>query len=276
MFTDCFNNSLLFGKAIIAGPCALESRDQLKNVVKHLTNRNIKIIRASLWKPRTLPDWDGLGILGLQTLLEETIPFGVIPATEVMNLQQTKVIVNTSIKFFGDSPLLLWIGSRNQNHFEIQEIARYLADHSSNTYLMVKNQMWEEKKHWSGLYNHVTSARLPKTRFVGCHRGFAPGRMENPFNLRNLPNYDMAIEVKKEHEIDMLLDPSHIAGSRSKVFDIVRESQSYPFDGYCVEVHEKVDEAKTDKGQQLSFDEFDKFLEILQRDYEEKLKQVEA
>ena len=276
MILNCLNNSLIHGKAIIAGPCALESRDQLKIVVKHLISRKIRIIRASLWKPRTLPDWDGLGILGLNTLLEETIPHGVIPATEVMNLEQTKVIVNTTQKFFEDSPILLWIGSRNQNHFEIKEMASYLADHSSNISLMVKNQMWEEKKHWSGLYNHVTSARLPKTRLAGCHRGFAPGRIENPLNLRNLPNYSMAIEVKKEHEIDMLLDPSHIAGSRSKVFDIVKEAQNYPFDGYFIEVHENVADAKTDKSQQLTFDEFDALLEILQKDYEEKLKQVEA
>lgn len=276
MILNLFDNYLLHGKAVIAGPCALESRDQIKTVVKHLVSKNIKIIRASLWKPRTQPDWDGLGILGLHTLLEETIPYGVIPATEVMNLEQTRIITSTLKKYFNEAPILLWIGSRNQNHFEMKEIAKYIAENSSNIVLMVKNQMWEEKKHWIGLYSHITSTKLPKTRFMGCHRGFAPGRIENPQKLRNLPNYHMAIEVREEHKIDMILDPSHIAGRRDKVFDIVRESQKYPFDGYFVEVHENVEQAKTDCGQQLSFNEFDTFLEILQLDYEKKLKNVEA
>lgn len=276
MISEKLKESLQFGKAIIAGPCALESREQLKHTVRHLKERNVKIVRASLWKPRTIPDWDGLGMLGLQTLLEETIPFGIVPATEVMNLQQTKEIAKTVTKFFQDATVLLWIGSRNQNHFEIQEIARHLAEHSSNICLMIKNQMWEDKKHWGGLYNHVTFTRLPKNRFVGCHRGFAPGRMSNPLNLRNLPNYEMAIEVKSEHDIDMLIDPSHIAGERNKVFEIVKEAQNYPFDGYFIEVHENTNQAKTDKGQQLSFDDFDKLLELLQKDYEEKFKHAEA
>jgi len=276
MILECFNNASLHGKAIIAGPCALESRSQLKVVVKHLISRKIKIVRASLWKPRTLPEWDGLGLLGMHTLFDETMSNGIIPATEIMTLEQTKVIINTLKKFYNEAPIMLWIGSRNQNHFEIREIAHYISENSSNVFLMVKNQMWEEKKHWSGLYDHVMSAKLAKTRLAGCHRGFAPGRAENPSNLRNLPNYEMAMEVKNEKKIDMLLDPSHIAGHRSKVFEIVKEAQKYAFDGYFIEVHDNVDLAKTDKGQQLSFGEFDAFLEILQKDHEEKLKHAEA
>lgn len=269
-------DSILFGKSIIAGPCALESRDQIKIIVKHLVSKNIKIIRASLWKPRTEPQWDGLGIMGLYTLLEETIPYDVIPATEIMNVAQTKAIVKSLKKYYNDAPIILWIGSRNQNHFEMTEIAKFLNDNAPNVILMIKNQMWEEKRHWAGLYHHITSCKFPKNKLAACHRGFAPGRAENPSNLRNLPNYKMAMEVKAEHSIDMLLDPSHIAGDRRKVFDIVKEAQGYPFDGYFIEVHEDVDKAKTDKCQQLTFSEFDNLLDILQKDYEEKLKQVEA
>jgi chorismate mutase len=253
-------------KYLIAGPCALESREQIKHVVKFLSAREVKIIRASLWKPRTAPDWDGLGILGLYTLLEETLPFGITPATEVMNSQQTYEILK-ALKIFGDkASIFLWIGSRNQNHFEICEIAKLIKENTDNITLMIKNQMWEDKKHWLGLHKHILSTQYPKERLIGCHRGFAPGRSSNPNELRNLPNYEMAMEVKSEMDVSMLIDPSHIAGRRDKVFIIAKEAKRYPFDGYFLEVHENVENAKTDKDQQLSFDEFDLLLETIKEE----------
>ena len=60
-------------KWVIAGPCALESSDQLKTCVQILKQLGVAMIRASLWKPRTMPGWEGLGHFSLPMLLAETI-----------------------------------------------------------------------------------------------------------------------------------------------------------------------------------------------------------
>lgn len=256
---------LLYDKIIIAGPCALESKAQLKHTVKHLKGMGVKIIRACLWKPRTRPGWEGVGMWGLYYLLEETLPLGLVPATEVLNAEHAKMILEALKSFDEDAKIIVWIGARNQNHFEQRAIAHILADGPPNILLMFKNQMWEDAKHWLGIYEHIVQAGFPKNRLIGCHRGFAPGRDPNVDDLRNLPNFEMAMMVKETLNIPMLLDPSHIAGISTKVFDIVKLSQSYAFNGFMVEVHPDNKNAKTDANQQLSLDEFFVFLSFIQQ-----------
>lgn len=258
-------NNLLFynNKIIIAGPCALESKEQLKNCVKFLRTLGIKAIRASIWKPRTTPSWDGLGINGLHYFLEETFQHGMIPASEVLTSQQAKKIVETVQEFDPNAGIILWIGARNQNHIEQRLIAQVLAENLPNALLMFKNQMWEDEIHWLGIYDHLISAGYPHDKLITVHRGFSPGQSPNPENLRNIPNYEMAMRVKNKLEIPVLCDPSHIAGSVDKVFHIAETALLYDFDGYLIEVHDNAKEAKTDSKQQLSFSEFEKLLQLL-------------
>lgn len=65
--------------------------------------------------------------------------------------------------------------------------------------------------------------------------------------------------------IPMLIDPSHLAGSRDKVFTIVEESLNYDFDGYVIEVHDNISVAKTDVNQQLTFEQLGKLIEIIKK-----------
>lgn len=267
-----FKAHLYNDKFIIAGPCALEHRTQLKNTVRHLASMGVRMIRASLWKPRSNPNWDGIGFWGIYALLEETVPYGLVPATEIMNADHARLIVEALKVFDEDAKIILWIGARNQNHFEQKAIARLLADSSPNILLMCKNQMWEDKKHWIGIYEHILAVNFPKDRLLACHRGFAPGKAENAEGYRNLPDFGMAFEVKEAMDIPMVIDPSHIGGSQGKVFKILAASLTYHFDGYMVEVHDSVKDAKTDGHQQLSIDEFYEFLEQLKAPQEEYIK----
>lgn len=250
-------------KIVIAGPCALENRHLLNNVVKIIHPLGVRMVRASLWKPRTNPSWDGLGLWGLYTLLEETLPLGIIPATEILSAQQVVTIVEVMKNFGEHAKIILWVGSRNQNHFELREIARILANAGPQFILIYKNQMWEDYKHWLGIGEHIIKAGFPAERLIACHRGFAPGRSENQEGYRNLPNFEMAMEVKEKMNIPMILDPSHIGGSQQKCLDILRLSQNFDFDGILVEVHEAPNKALTDATQQLDQAKFKEALEII-------------
>jgi chorismate mutase len=255
-------------KIIIAGPCALESREQLQKCVKKLKSLDVKVVRACIWKPRTLPGWEGLGKEGLEILLEETIPYGLIPGTEVINVEHAEIVVSELKKYDNNPQMIVWIGARNQNHIEQQKIAKILAK-EENILLMFKNQAWDDQKHWLGIYEHIVSVGFPKERILICHRGFCPGKMPNPKNLRNLPDFKMALDVKEKTQVPMIIDPSHIAGSRDNLLDIMQESEKNSFDGYIIEVHPDPDNAKTDAKQQLSLEEFEKLLISLQLSKEE-------
>lgn len=251
-------------KIIIAGPCALENREQYVDILERLIKLNVKIARACLWKPRTEPGWEGLGFYGLPLLLEEAISRGLTPSTEILSSFHAQMCVDALKQFNGKGSLVVWIGARNQNHFEIRRIASILASGPPSLKFMFKNQVWVDKKHWYGLFRHITEdGGFPKDRLMTCHRGFNPGYGVNPKGLRNIPDFEMCMEMKERMGIPMLLDPSHISGNHEKFFDIVEESKEYDFDGYIVEVHNDISKAKTDQNQQLSFEEFEKFLELV-------------
>ena len=154
--------------------------------------------------------------------------------------------------------LLIWIGARNQNHYIQQEIAR-IAAADNRVMLLVKNQPWESESHWDGIIEHVLAGGIPKERVIVCHRGFNPNGV-NPHNLRNVPNYDMAIRMKKKTGLPMVFDPSHTGGSVENVFRITKEASKYAFDGLMIEVHPNPKEAKTDADQQLTWKQLDKLL----------------
>lgn len=274
---EALKNHLYHDRMIIAGPCALENRQSLRVVVNDLHSLGVKMIRASLWKPRTTPSWDGIGLWGLYTLLEETLPLGLIPATEVFSAHQAQTIVEIMKNFGENARIILWIGARNQNHFELREIAKILSDAGPQFYLIYKNQMWEDLQHWQGIGDHIIKAGFPKERLMTCHRGFAPGRAQNEEGLRNLPNFDMAMEIRVKMEIPMLIDPSHIGGSVEKCMKVLKEALEYPFDGILIEVHENPSKAVTDSKQQLDASMFKELLDHIEKiDHERSLQRKAA
>jgi 3-deoxy-D-arabino-heptulosonate 7-phosphate (DAHP) synthase len=172
--------------------------------------------------------------------------------------------VSTGLEQYGkDAQMLVWLGSRNQNHIEQQKIGRILANGHKGICLMIKNQMWECEKHWIGITEHILTAGFPKERLMLCHRGFSPGKLANPQGYRNLPDYEMAMRVKAKTSLPMLLDPSHIGGSQENVFDICQKAASYNFDGMLIEMHSDPSSARTDAKQQLSPEQLQTLLKMV-------------
>jgi len=250
-------------KIIIAGPCAAESREQVINCALVLKKQGIKIMRASLWKPRTKPGFEGVGRKGIPWLSEVT-NLGITVATEILLPEQLIHLIKVINKKGDLSKILLWIGSRNQNHLIQREIAKIIKEKMPKTVkLLIKNQAWGDEKHWLGIVDHIIGSGISPKRLILCHRGFSSHGQNNPENLRNLPDFEMAMRVKEKTGLPMLVDPSHIGGTVDNVFKVMKESANFDFDGMMVEVHPKPIEAKSDAKQQLTFKELRNLLKVI-------------
>lgn len=240
---------------LIAGPCAAESKTQIRASIEEGKKRNIDFLRISLWKPRTKPGFDGLGDEGIPLLLEAAKE-GINPATEVIIPEHASKVIDAVLSTYKNRNVLLWIGARNQNHYIQQEIAR-AASKDRRVYLMVKNQPWVSREHWEGIIEHVKAGGIDSERLLICHRGFTPNG-HNPHGYRNVPDFEMAMEMKEKTKLPMIFDPSHTGGTVENVFRVSQEAQKFSFDGIIVEVHPNPKLAKTDAKQQLTWKEFDK------------------
>lgn len=239
----------------IAGPCAAESREQVLKSAQMAKERGVGTLRACLWKPRTTPSFDGVGEKGIEWL-GEVAQLGLRPATEVLTENQASQVIDNISGKLGKS-ILVWLGSRNQNHL-IQRGIGNVVKGEKLVNILIKNQPWGSEDHWKGIISHVIDGGADPSQIILCHRGFFPGTK----GLRNDPDFEMAMRVKKESGLPMLIDPSHIGGTTKSVLKIMQLARSFEedgvgFDGMMIEVHPDPSQAKTDKDQQLSWREFD-------------------
>lgn len=252
---------------IIAGPCAAESAEQLRSSAKAAKRLGVGILRASLWKPRTRwdahnPDsgknFDGLGAKGLSWLADATTEFEIMPATEVLLPQHAEMVMK-EILIKRKSKVVLWLGSRNQNHLVQREIGSLIEGHP-DVRLVIKNQPWKDEGHWLGIVDHVSAGGADKKQLLLCHRGFAPAAN----GLRNPPDFAIAERVKLTTGLPLIGDPSHCAGeSQDNVIKMARKMMAQKtssntgrlFDGLMIEVHPNAKKARTDQKQQLDWEQ---------------------
>lgn len=259
-------SKLALEKIIIAGPCAAESREQVLESAKQAKKRGVKILRASLWKPRTEPGFDGIKEKGIDWLVE-VANMGLTPGTEVLNARNTKAVLSAIAKNVKNPSALIWIGARNQNHDEQVAIAKAVKKYPWARF-MFKNQPWRHEKHWRGILKHVLSSKIGKDKIFMSHRGFDPGTDEprDPKELRNFPDYKMALKIKTEEDVQMIIDPSHMGGTVDNVIKVTKEAMrqkegGVSFDGFIFEVHPDPTVAWTDAKQQLTWEQFDELME---------------
>lgn len=256
---------LTLDKIIIAGPCAAETREQVLKSAREAKKRGVKILRASLWKPRTEPGFDGVKEAGIPWLVE-VAQMGLTPGTEVLNARNTKAVLQAIAKNVANPSALIWIGARNQNHDEQVAIVKAVKKYPWARF-MFKNQPWRHEKHWRGILKHVLSGKIDKDKIFLSHRGFDPGTDEprDPKQLRNFPDYQMAMRIKTEEDVRMIIDPSHMGGTVENVMKITREAMRHnengiTFDGFIFEVHPNPTVAWTDAKQQLTWEQFDELM----------------
>ena len=228
---------------IVAGPCSAETEEQVLGIAKSLQGKQVDLMRAGIWKPRTRPNsFEGIGEDGLKWLKAAKEQYGHKIGTEVANPQH----VELALKYGVD---VLWLGARTSvNPFSVQEIADSLK--GVDIPVMVKNPINPDTQLWIGALERIRGAGI--TKLAAIHRGCSTYQK---IRYRNLPMWNMAIELKRLiPEMPIINDPSHIAGNRDLILEVSQRAMDLGLDGLMIETHHNPAEAWSDAAQQVTPD----------------------
>lgn len=246
---------------IISGPCSAETLEQMEETAKGVNAIGVEVLRAGLWKPRTLPgNFEGVGEKGLSWLRSIKAKYGLKTITEVANKEHVRLCLKAGID-------LLWIGARTTaNPFLVQEIADALK--GSDIPVFVKNPVAPDINLWIGAIERLNKAGVTKIGVI--HRGFCTS---DKILYRNDPQWQIAMELRTLYpELPFFVDPSHMAGDKKFILEISQRSLDLGFDGLMIESHHCPSVALSDAKQQLDIDELrnllNKNLSFTKRDSE--------
>lgn len=228
---------------IIAGPCSIETEEQCLETIEAIHNccPEVNIIRAGIWKPRTRPDsFDGIGVEGLGWLKAAGDQVGLPVMVEVATAEHVEWALKAGI----DS---LWIGARTTvSPFHVQKLADALSGVSVPVW--IKNPVNPDLELWLGAFERLYKAGV--TRLGAIHRGFSTYEKTA---YRNPPMWEIPIEMRRRHpEIPILVDPSHMGGSRALIAPLSQQALDMGFDGLMIETHYRPEGAWSDAKQQIS------------------------
>ena len=230
------------GPVIIAGPCSAETEQQTLDTARALSTMGIKVFRAGIWKPRTMPGgFEGVGDRGLPWLQRVKRETGMILATEVATVEHVRAALDAGID-------ILWMGARTSaNPFAMQDIADALQGHDQVT-VLVKNPVNPDLELWLGALQRIRNAGI--TRLGAVHRGFSSA---GDHIYRNDPQWHIPFELRRmAPSMTILCDPSHIGGKRRFVEPLSQIAMDTGFDGLMIESHCRPDEALSDSAQQVT------------------------
>ena len=223
---------------IMAGPCAVESRDQILYTAEKLADLGIKIFRAGSFKPRTNPyAFQGSREEGLKWLEEVKRSFGMLIITETSD--------STNFDAVEEVADIVQIGAKAMyDHAVLRK-----AGKSSKPILL--------KRHFGStveeMFKMADYALLEGNRqFMFCERGIRTFEGSSRFTL----DLCGAAVIKNETKAPLILDPSHSMGYAFGVPDIARACVAFGCEGILIEVHHNPKEALCDKEQALSIEQF--------------------
>jgi len=222
---------------IMAGPCSIENENQVQNIVTHLKQNNIRIMRGGVFKPRSSPyAFRGLGMEGLKMFSKICRDNGMKIITEVMELSQ--------IKEMYDYVDVFQVGARNSQNFNLLD-----ALGEVDKPVLIKRGMSGTIDELLQSAEYIFSAGNEK--LILCERGIRT--FENAY--RNTFDINAIQVLKDKSHLPVIADPAHGVGIRSYVSKIALAATVAGADGVIYEVHEIPEEAASDGQQTLNFDE---------------------
>jgi len=223
---------------VAAGPCAVESKEQINQVAGCVARAGAKILRGGAFKPRSSPySFQGLGEEGLQLMREAADRNGLLVASEVMDPSQVPMISN-----YVD---ILQVGARNMQNYHL---LRALGE--------VRKPVLLKRGMSATLEELLLSAEYIMSGgnygVVLCERGI---RTFDTY-LRNTLDIAAIPVIKKLSHLPIIADPSHGTGRRDKVAPMARAAVAAGADGLLVEVHHDPEQAFSDGAQSLFPEQF--------------------
>ncbi len=227
---------------IIAGPCSAESEKQVLDTARELAAGGVKIFRAGIWKPRTMPGcFEGVGIAGLPWLTKVKEETGMMVGTEVASKSHVISALSAGVD-------IIWIGARTSaSPFAMQEIADTLKEMGRDIPVLIKNPVNPDLDLWIGAVQRIYNAGIRRIGVI--HRGFSS---YGQHIYRNQPMWALPFEFARRFpEIPVICDPSHISGAHDLVAPLSRHALDMGFDGLMIESHCNPECALSDAKQQL-------------------------
>jgi 3-deoxy-7-phosphoheptulonate synthase len=223
---------------VIAGPCSVESHDQLMETAHAVKAAGAKMLRGGAFKPRTSPyDFQGLGLEGLKILREASEETGLPIVTEVMGVEDLDAVVE-----YAD---MMQVGARNMQNYPL---LRRLA--TVPRPVLLKRGPSATIKEWLLAAEYLLSGGNPNV--VLCERGIKTFDSE----LRNTLDLAGVALAKELCHLPVVVDPSHATGRRSLVPAAARAAVAIGADGLIIEVHPCPERALSDGPQSLDLQGF--------------------
>ncbi len=219
--------------AIIAGPCAVESREQAFSIAAAVRASGARLYRGGAYKPRTSPySFQGLGEEGLKILADVRAEFGLKIVTEAVDNESMDLVEKYSD--------LVQIGARNMQNFSLLKRAG-----RSSLPVLLKRGISATLDELLMAAEYILSEG--NYRVILCERGvrtFAD-------HARNTLDLSVIPAAQRLSHLPIIVDPSHGTGRREKVLPLSRAAVAVGADGLIIEVHHKPDEALSDGHQSI-------------------------
>jgi 3-deoxy-7-phosphoheptulonate synthase len=230
---------------VMAGPCAVESRDQLFETARAVKAAGAHILRGGAFKPRTSPySFQGLGEEGLRLLAEARDETGLPVVTEVMEPQQVDLVVT-----YAD---ILQVGARNMQNYALLH-----AVGEAGRPVLLKRGMMSTIEELLMAAEYILSHG--NGRVILCERGI---RTFEPYT-RNTLDISAIPLLKKLSHLPVIADPSHGTGKWELVAPTARAAIAAGADGLMIEVHPQPEAALSDGAQSLKPDRFTELMKGL-------------
>lgn len=243
------NGIKIGGKEIVimAGPCAVESQEQLSKTAASVRAAGASLLRGGAFKPRTSPySFQGLGKEGLEMLERARTETGMSVVSEVMDTRQVETVAR-----YAD---MLQIGSRNMQNFPLLKEAG-----QSSLPILLKRGMMATIEEYLNAAEYLLSQG--NTQVVLCERGIRTFESATRYTL----DLNAIPVLKQRTHLPVIVDPSHGTGNRSLVPTMSKASLAAGADGLLLEVHFRPEEALCDGSQSLYPEEFGMMMEDLRK-----------
>ncbi len=230
---------------VMAGPCSVESREQIECVAQQVARAGARVIRGGAFKPRSSPySFQGMGAEGLQMLRAAADRNKLLVVSEVMDQVQIPVVAEYSD--------ILQVGARNMQNFNL---LRELGKQRKPVLLKRGISATIEELLLSAEYIMAGG----NYEVILCERGI---RTFETYT-RNTMDISAIPVVKKLSHLPMVADPSHGTGRRDKVAPMARAAVAAGADGLLIEVHPDPDRALSDGAQSLRPEQFEELMQQL-------------
>ena len=226
------------GFVVMAGPCSVESRDQIEATARFVRDHGAHVLRGGVFKPRTSPySFQGMGWDGLDLLVAAGREAGLPVITEVMAVDQVQRMAKEAD--------ILQVGARNMQNFDLlRELGKV------DRPVLLKRGLSSTIEEWLAAAEYIVAQG--NQQVILCERGIRTFESAT----RNTLDLSAVAVVRERSHLPVIVDPSHGTGQRRYVAPMAWAARAVGAHGLLIEVHPDPDRALSDSEQSLTFDQF--------------------